>query len=141
MRRLVLAPLLAAGFLACLPFSSADSLSKTYEFKEGITLELGTRTDDGLRLDNVRFQLPAVVEGRSSRTGGLAGALVDSPLGASVQAIYYCPTCEKETEKRTHGCGTPTRQERGWRWLNNDMVNFFSSLIGALVAAGLFPLA
>jgi len=76
MRRLALVPLLAAGILACLPFAGADSFSKTYQFKEGTTLELGTRTDDGLRLDNVRFRLPAAVEGRSSRTSGLAGALV-----------------------------------------------------------------
>jgi uncharacterized membrane protein len=26
---------------------------------------------------------------------------------------------------------------RGWRWLNNDMVNLLCSLAGALVAVGL----
>jgi uncharacterized protein (TIGR00297 family) len=72
--------------------------------------------------------------------GGLVGSLVDSLLGASVQAIYYCPNCTKETEKSLHGCGTPTLHLRGWRWLNNDMVNFFSSVAGALVAAGLLVL-
>ena len=66
--------------------------------------------------------------------GGLAGSLFDSLLGATVQAIYYCPTCEKETEKTLHTCGTNTQQTRGWRWLSNDMVNFISSLVGALVA-------
>ena len=71
---------------------------------------------------------------------GLAGSLVDSLLGASVQAIYFCPACAKETEKTTHGCGTPTQHRRGWRWLNNDAVNFVSSLIGALVATGIFTL-
>jgi uncharacterized membrane protein len=70
--------------------------------------------------------------------GGLAGSLVDSLLGASVQAIYYCPSCAKETEKTVHGCGTRTTHQRGWRWLNNDAVNFVSSWAGALVAAGLF---
>jgi len=59
-------------------------------------------------------------------------------LGASVQAIYFCPTCAKETEKQLHGCGTPTRHVRGWRWLSNDMVNFVSSLLGALVAVGVY---
>jgi uncharacterized protein (TIGR00297 family) len=73
--------------------------------------------------------------------GGLAGSLFDSLLGATVQAIYYCPTCKKETERRLHTCGTPTEQRRGWRWLNNDWVNFISSLFGAAIAAGLFALA
>jgi uncharacterized protein (TIGR00297 family) len=71
---------------------------------------------------------------------GLAGSLVDSWLGASVQAIYYCPRCDKETEKKIHGCGTPTRRRRGWGWLDNDMVNLASSVVGAGVAAVLFLL-
>jgi uncharacterized membrane protein len=73
-------------------------------------------------------------------TSGLVGSLVDSLLGASVQAIYYCPSCTKETESRLHGCGSSTLHRRGWRWLNNDVVNFLSSFVGALVAGGLFLL-
>lgn len=70
---------------------------------------------------------------------GVCGALFDSLLGASVQAIYFCPTCNKETERHPlHTCGTGTIHRRGWRWLNNDMVNFFASLIGALAVVGLF---
>ena len=64
--------------------------------------------------------------------GGLAGALFDSLLGATLQAIYYCPACQKETERHPrHTCGTETVQVRGWAWLNNDWVNFFCSLAGA----------
>lgn len=72
--------------------------------------------------------------------GGLGGSLFDSLLGATVQAIYHCPACRKETEKRLHTCGTPTTPLRGWRWLNNDLVNFISSLVGALIAAGVWAL-
>lgn len=49
---------------------------------------------------------------------GLAGALVDSFLGAWVQVIYYCPTCQKETERHpVHSCGTATIPLRGVPWL------------------------
>lgn len=66
---------------------------------------------------------------------GLAGSLVDSLLGASWQAIYYCPNCQKETERHPlHTCGTQTSHISGFRWLNNDWVNGLCSLTGALVA-------
>jgi uncharacterized protein (TIGR00297 family) len=64
---------------------------------------------------------------------GLAGSLFDSLLGATVQAMYYCPTDEKETEKHPlHTCGTPTVHIRGWEWLDNDWVNFSCSAFGVL---------
>ncbi len=73
----------------------------------------------------------------AATVGGLAGSLGDSLLGASVQAIYWCDACEKETERKVHRCGTETRLLRGWRWLGNDLVNFIASVAGALVAAGI----
>jgi uncharacterized protein (TIGR00297 family) len=71
----------------------------------------------------------------SGVVGGLAGSFFDSLLGATVQAIYFCESCSKETERTIHRCGTATRRLRGWRWLNNDLVNLISSVFGA--AAGL----
>jgi uncharacterized protein (TIGR00297 family) len=68
---------------------------------------------------------------------GAAGSLLDSLMGATVQQIYYCDTCRKETERRVHRCGTTTRPLRGWGWVNNDLVNLVSSLGGGLVAVGL----
>ena len=66
---------------------------------------------------------------------GLIGSLVDSWLGATLQAMYYCPVCQKETEKHPlHGCGTPTYQLRGWNWLNNDWVNLACTLSAAVTA-------
>jgi len=63
---------------------------------------------------------------------GLAASLFDSLLGATVQAIYYCDACQKETERHPlHSCGTPTRLVRGWAWLNNDWVNFLATATGA----------
>ncbi len=66
--------------------------------------------------------------------GGLAGSLFDSLLGATVQRIYYCDHCQKDTERKLHKCGHPTRPLRGWAWLNNDLVNLLASIIGGLVS-------
>ncbi len=68
---------------------------------------------------------------------GASGALLDSLMGATVQQIYYCDTCGKETERKRHRCGTDTRPLRGWGLMNNDLVNLLSSLGGGLVAVGL----
>lgn len=68
---------------------------------------------------------------------GLVGSLFDSLLGATVQRIYWCERCQKDTERAVHGCGATTRPLRGWGWMTNDAVNFFSSLVGGLIAGGL----
>ena len=71
--------------------------------------------------------------------GGMAGSLFDSLLGATVQGIYFCPNCAKETERHPrHSCGTETTRVRGWEWLNNDLVNFACSVVGAVVLLGLW---
>lgn len=74
---------------------------------------------------------------------GLGGSLVDSLLGATVQAIYTCPGCHKETERHPlHSCGTATTLKRGWRWLNNDAVNAACTMSGAVLMMAflfLFP--
>lgn len=68
---------------------------------------------------------------------GAIGAFVDSFLGATFQAIYYCENCQKETERSPlHTCGYPTTHKRGLRWLNNDWVNTACTLSAGL--AGLF---
>jgi uncharacterized protein (TIGR00297 family) len=66
--------------------------------------------------------------------GGVCGVATDSVLGATVQAIRWCPRCEAETERMIHGCRTPSVFKRGWLWLNNDVVNTIASIVGGLTA-------
>lgn len=71
---------------------------------------------------------------------GFGGSLVDSLLGATVQAGYRCPRCDLPTERRVHACGTETVLVRGWSIVNNDLVNVAAALAGAMIAAALFAL-
>jgi uncharacterized protein (TIGR00297 family) len=66
---------------------------------------------------------------------GIGGAIVDSILGASVQAMYYCADCDKATEHHPyHSCGTRTIHIQGWLWMSNDIVNLISSFVGAMLS-------
>jgi uncharacterized protein (TIGR00297 family) len=66
---------------------------------------------------------------------GLVGSFVDSFLGATVQAFYFCSSCHIGTEKQVHTkCGgTKTTLTRGYSVVNNDLVNLL-----AAAAAGFF---
>jgi uncharacterized protein (TIGR00297 family) len=66
--------------------------------------------------------------------GGVAGALLDSILGASLQALRWCPACAQECETQRHHCGSATVLRRGVSWIENDAVNFTATLCGAVVA-------
>ncbi len=72
--------------------------------------------------------------------GGMAGALIDSMFGASLQSLRWCPHCNRATEREPHACGANTRPVRGIAWLGNDGVNFAATLTGAGVAYLLAPM-
>lgn len=63
---------------------------------------------------------------------GTLGNLIDSFLGALVQAKYECPTCHIITEKTEH-CATKTKKIAGIDFLNNDIVNITSNIISGLL--------
>ncbi len=66
--------------------------------------------------------------------GGFAGSMVDSVLGETIQAVYFCAACNTETEDRVHKCGSETKRLRGIGGFNNDVVNAVATLSGAIVA-------
>ena len=69
--------------------------------------------------------------------GGVAGALTDSVLGATIQARRWCEACATSTERKVHSCGKPTLHAAGMRGFDNDVVNAVCSAVGALVALGI----
>ncbi len=62
---------------------------------------------------------------------GFVGSVADSVLGATLQKMYYCPKCKKETERQLHRCGTKTQFLKGYQLVDNDVVNFLSGLAAA----------
>lgn len=68
---------------------------------------------------------------------GFTGALLDSVLGAGVQALRWCPVCRRHCETNPHVCGAETTLARGFAWMENDAVNAAATIGGALVAAAL----
>jgi uncharacterized protein (TIGR00297 family) len=71
---------------------------------------------------------------------GTVGSLADSILGATIQARRWCDQCDMATEQGTHVCGNTTRAIGGVPWIDNDMVNLLSGLLGAATALFLLSL-
>lgn len=72
---------------------------------------------------------------------GVAGAFFDSLLGATLQMRRWCRTCARETEQTWHSCGAATEPRRGLSWVDNDVVNFLSTVAGGLLGIGLSQLS
>jgi uncharacterized protein (TIGR00297 family) len=64
---------------------------------------------------------------------GLVGCSVDSVIGATVQGIYRCSICNKITENRKH-CGSPSIPLRGYKAIDNNVVNLIATIFGAAFA-------
>lgn len=66
--------------------------------------------------------------------GGICGAFADSLAGGTVQALRWCPQCERYCEAEPHVCGANTHLVRGAGWFGNDAVNFACTAAGAAIA-------
>ncbi|MEK7401157.1 MAG: DUF92 domain-containing protein [Gemmatimonadota bacterium] len=99
---------------------------------QGIVAALGGAGFVALVAWGVRWPLPVIV---AAASGGFFGAVMDSVMGASVQARRHCRKCNVMTEQKEHRCGMPTDVTGGIHWIDNDDVNALATLYGALFGA------
>lgn len=66
---------------------------------------------------------------------GFLGSVADSLLGDGLQAVYHCPGCGVSPEVARHaGCATRALRVRGVAGLDNDVVNWVTTAMGAAIA-------
>ncbi len=81
------------------------------------------------------FPIRFIIAGAIS---GMIGSFVDSLIGGTIQSQYRCTVCNKITERKKHCGGHETMLVQGYRWINNDVVNFAASIVGAVTMPLLF---
>ena len=70
---------------------------------------------------------------------GFIGSIIDSLLGATIQAKYRCKFCGSIIETRYH-CGEEAELIKGFEPIDNHVVNFISSLVGGVLAVIFYSL-
>lgn len=70
---------------------------------------------------------------------GFIGSTADSLIGATFQALYKCPVCGKITEHDIH-CGEVAVHLRGYKAIDNNVVNFIATAVGAIGAFAIYLL-
>lgn len=78
-------------------------------------------------LNNIMLTMPIII------FTGFAASVFDSVLGATLQLKLRCAICSKITERKIH-CDSIAVYFRGISWLDNDWVNFLTSLFGAFIS-------
>ena len=63
------------------------------------------------------------------------GIILDSVIGSTIQAQYFCDICGTFTEKTVH-CGTETKLVKGWAYIDNSKVNIICNILACVFASG-----
>jgi uncharacterized protein (TIGR00297 family) len=63
---------------------------------------------------------------------GFSASLIDSLIGGTVQSTFTCRVCGHATEHRHH-CGQKAQHSTGWKWIDNDIVNWLNTGSGVLL--------
>jgi len=77
-----------------------------------------------LKIDAYQFLLITI--------SGFLGSIIDSYIGATIQGQYQCTVCNDYTERKVH-CGQPAKLIKGYRFINNDLVNFTAALVSIFI--------
>jgi uncharacterized protein (TIGR00297 family) len=69
-------------------------------------------------------------------SGGLIASIADSLVGATLQRKGVCTVCGNPSENSRH-CDTPVKRRSGIGFIDNNVVNLFATIVGALVSFAL----
>ena len=65
--------------------------------------------------------------------GSFVGILIDSIIGATIQAQYYCVDCKKYSELQYHH-KKKNELTKGYSFIDNNIVNLLSTTIGSVLS-------
>ena len=83
------------------------------------------------------FGMLSIIESVIVILAGFIGGVFDSLLGSLIQVKYRCTLCDEITEKNMH-CNAPTIKHSGIRFVDNNFVNFMSTVFASVLASVLF---
>ena len=84
-----------------------------------------------IALSGALLGLLSAPEAMIAGNAGIAAMLIDSLLGATVQARWSCAECGGIREVPACACGGTVTPHSGIRWMTNDAVNFVATFSGA----------
>lgn len=73
--------------------------------------------------------------------GGVMGSLADSFAGAAVQAVYLDARSGRLVDEGITEDDPGVRLVRGWRWIDNNLVNLLCTLVGGAVAIAILAMS
>ena len=80
------------------------------------------------------FGMLSIIESVIVILAGFLGGIFDSFLGSLIQVKYRCTVCDEITEKTMH-CNTSTVKNSGIRFVDNNFVNFMSTVFASVLAS------